>query len=216
MPADPTHPLVTVGDSLTHGLTSGAVFHTSLSWPAQVAAALGIEHFAVPRYGGPLDGLPLNIESLVRRLAAEVRRRHQHLRADAHAADAAPHPRRQRGLLGAWAGLRPAADRRALRQRRDLRLGRPRRPVVHRRAGAARASGGRNDDLFGVKPARDNDIAALSVLAPFGVDATQVTAARWHGDNGGIGTLVVALGANNALDAIVSKDVMWSAAGFDD
>ena len=31
---DPVHRLVTVGDSLTHGMTSGAVFRTDLSWPA--------------------------------------------------------------------------------------------------------------------------------------------------------------------------------------
>ena len=33
--------------------------------------------------------------------------------------------------------------------------------------------------------------------------------------NGGIDTLVVALGANNALDAVVSKRVSWSGDGFD-
>ena len=44
----------------------------------------------------------------------------------------------------------------------------------------------------------------------------QVGAAAWHGANGGIDTLIVALGANNALDAVVSKAVRWSGAGFDD
>ncbi len=68
VPADPTHLLVTVGDSLTHGISSGAVFHTDLSWPAQVAAGVGAVGFAVPTYGGPLDGLPLNLESLARQL----------------------------------------------------------------------------------------------------------------------------------------------------
>jgi lysophospholipase L1-like esterase len=216
IPADPAHPLVTIGDSLTHGLTSGAVFRTSLSWPAQVAAVLGIERFAVPSYGGPLDGLPLNIESLVRRLETKfgddvnVLERvrmplvlHRILdanedyweRGDGSDAPATEVRYENVGIYG-W-DLRDALSYTAARA-------------------AARVSAGRDDDLFGVKPARDNDIAALSVLAPFGVDATQVDAVRRHGDDGGIGTLIVALGANNALDAVVSKRVVWSAAGFDD
>ena len=215
VPADPTHPLVTVGDSLTHGVTSGAVFHTSLSWPAQVAAALSLDDFAVPRYGGPLDGLPLNIETLARQLQARFgddismfeRMRaplalHRILDGNEdyweRGAGSDPPPTDIHydnvGIYG-W-DVRDALSYTAARA-------------------AARAAGGRDDDLFGAKPARDNDIAALSVLAPFGVDATQVTAARWHGDNGAIGTLVVALGANNALDAIVSKQVKWSGPGFD-
>ena len=67
VPDPPRHLLVTVGDSLTQGMSSGAVFATSLSWPAQVATALHVP-FVVPSYGGPLGGLPLNIEGLLRRL----------------------------------------------------------------------------------------------------------------------------------------------------
>src|SRR5436190_569812 len=65
VPDPPRHALVTVGDSLTHGMSSGAVFHTDLSWPALVARSLGVG-LVVPAYGGPLDGLPLNIEALLR------------------------------------------------------------------------------------------------------------------------------------------------------
>jgi hypothetical protein len=39
--AEPAHRLVTIGDSLTHGLTSGAVFRTDLSWPAIAARSMG-------------------------------------------------------------------------------------------------------------------------------------------------------------------------------
>ncbi|MDQ3905946.1 MAG: hypothetical protein M3300_11015 [Actinomycetota bacterium] len=66
--ASPDHPLVTVGDSLTHGVSSGAVFRTDLSWPALVAAGLGLPQFTVPTYGGPLDGLPFNLEEVLRQL----------------------------------------------------------------------------------------------------------------------------------------------------
>jgi hypothetical protein len=215
VPLDPTHRLVTVGDSLTHGVSSGAVFHTSLSWPAQVAAALGLGRFAVPRYGGPLDGLPLNIESLVRQLQ------------DKFGDDMSMFERMRAPLA-----LHRIVDANEDYWERGPGSDPPATDIPYENVGiygwdvrdalsftsaraAASGAGGRDDDLFGVKPARDNDIAAYSVLAPFGVDATQVTAARWLGADGGIGTLVVALGSNNALDAVVGKDVSWSDNGFD-
>src|SRR5262249_44991817 len=67
VPDPPRHQLVTIGDSLTHGMSSGAVFHTGLSWPALAARSLGAD-LLVPTYGGPLDGLPLNLEKLLRDL----------------------------------------------------------------------------------------------------------------------------------------------------
>jgi hypothetical protein len=60
--------LRTVGDSLTHGMSSGAVFRTDLSWPALVAAGLGIPQLTVATYGGPLGGLPFNLEGVLRQL----------------------------------------------------------------------------------------------------------------------------------------------------
>ena len=66
--AVPANRLVTIGDSLTQGFQSGAVFHTDLSWPAIVAWELGwYDQFRKPVYGGP-GGLPLNIELLLRDL----------------------------------------------------------------------------------------------------------------------------------------------------
>ena len=65
--APATHGLMTVGDSLTHGMSSAAVFHTDLSWPAIIARSLDVA-LPVPSYGGPLGGLPFNIEGLLRGL----------------------------------------------------------------------------------------------------------------------------------------------------
>jgi hypothetical protein len=81
---------------------------------------------------------------------------------------------------------------------------------------AQHASATPHDDFMGYKPENDNDIAASSVLAPFGIAAAQIDAAAWHGRNGGIGTLIVALGANNALGSVVEKQPKWSDLGFDD
>ena len=215
-PAQPKHPLVTIGDSLTHGVSSGAVFHTKLSWPAQVAAATGVSRFDVPSYGGPLDGLPINLEALLRRAGksfGEDISVFEKLRAPfvLHRIVDSNEDHWERGK-----GSEPPAT--------DVRyhnLGiygwdvRDALSFTAARA-AAGSSTSQKDNLLGAKPDRDNDIAAHSVLAPFGIDATQVSAAATHGADGGIGTLVVALGSNNALDAVVSKEVKWSDTGYDD
>src|SRR3954471_4451468 len=65
---EPRHRLVTIGDSLTHGFQSGAIYNTDISWPAIVARELGwFDRYRYPRYGGP-GGIPLNIEYILRDL----------------------------------------------------------------------------------------------------------------------------------------------------
>src|SRR4249919_451492 len=73
------HRLVTIGDSLTHGFMSAAIFRTDLSWPAIIAHELGLvldpapgaasgSEFRYPHYeppGGP-GGLPFDLERVVR------------------------------------------------------------------------------------------------------------------------------------------------------
>src|ERR1043166_1834098 len=64
----PKHRLVTIGDSLTHGFQSGAIFNTSWSYPAIIARRLGwFDHFRYPTYNG-FGGLPINIEYLLREM----------------------------------------------------------------------------------------------------------------------------------------------------
>ena len=77
----PKHRLVTIGDSLTQGFQSGAIFNTRLSYPAIVARKMGWEsNFRYPTYDGPSDaegakdgryGFPLNLEQLAKRLEKE-------------------------------------------------------------------------------------------------------------------------------------------------
>jgi hypothetical protein len=66
----PQHRLVTIGDSLTQGFMSAAVFRTDLSWPAIVAYELGLsaDEFRFPLYEWPSGpgGLPLDLERLAR------------------------------------------------------------------------------------------------------------------------------------------------------
>ena len=82
-------------------------------------------------------------------------------------------------------------------------------------AAARLAASPPHDDLLGAIPSNDSDLAARSVLGAFGPSAAQIDAARWFGTNGGIGTLIVAHGANNALRSVVDKNPVWSDTGYD-
>jgi hypothetical protein len=216
VPDPPRHRLVTVGDSLTHGMSSGAVFHTDLSWPALVARTLGA-HLVVPSYGGPLDGLPLNLEKLLHRLQDKFGARiagleYFELPGEAHSLVDANEDYWERGD-----GSHP--PRTDLRYENVGIYGWDVRDCLSSttaRALANIASHPPHDNLLGAKPDNDNDIAAASVLAPFGPGAAQVDAVASHGHDGGIGTLVVMLGANNALGAVVGKRVAWSGPQYQD
>jgi hypothetical protein len=214
---DPVHRLVTVGDSLTHGMTSGAVFRTDLSWPAISARCLGVADLAVPTYGGPLGGLPLNLEGLLRELEDKFGRR-------LGPVELASLPLVVHDLLDAnedyWergpgSALPPATPRPEnvgiygwdVRDCLSFTAG---------RAAARMAARPARDDFLAVKPTNDDEIAALSVLNPFGPAAAQVDAAVRHGRDGGIDTLVIAVGANNALRTVVDKRVEWSGPDFAD
>ncbi|MBV9546671.1 MAG: hypothetical protein JOY61_20070 [Chloroflexi bacterium] len=65
---DAPNRLVAIGDSLTHGFQSDAIFNTDWSYPAVIARELGwYDSFRHPEYIG-FGGLPLNIEFLVREI----------------------------------------------------------------------------------------------------------------------------------------------------
>jgi hypothetical protein len=214
--AEPAHRLVTIGDSLTHGLTSGAVFRTDLSWPAIAARSLGIA-MAVPSYGGPLGGLPINLEGLLRALQDKFGDGLNPLElltlpVALHELGDSNEDYWERGPGSAS----PPTD---IHYENLGIYGWDVRDCLSYTAGRAAARIGtqpQRDDFLGIKPSNDNDIAALSVLAPFGVATAQIDAAAWLGRDGGIDTLVVALGANNALPVVVKKRVVWSGTDFAD
>ncbi|HEY2203397.1 MAG TPA: hypothetical protein VGH99_02815 [Pseudonocardia sp.] len=214
-PTPATHPLVTVGDSLVHGMSGGAVFDTALSWPSVVAGVLRAD-FPVPSYGGPLGGLPFNIEGLLRGLQDKFGERLNPLELVAL-------PLALQRLVDAnedyWErGDGSRAPSTAVRFANVGIYGWDVRDCLSYTAGLAAtrlAASPPHDDLLGAVPSNDSDIAARSVLAPFGPSAAQIDAAAWFGDNGGIGTLIVAHGANNALRTVVDKQVRWSDTGYD-
>lgn len=218
-PAPARQRLVALGDSLTQGFQSGAVFHTELSFPRLIARELGWgDAFRFPLYPGA-GGLPLNIEFVVRRL--------EQVFGDHSAWWEAPEAiLKLRAVMDQiedyWErgpGATPPAGGGI---KHDLAVyGWDLRDTLARTARSCAAQ---------VKPPRDNLIlqmvedanarTALRVLPRpedvGGRDMSVLDAAEALGEDGGIETLIVLLGSNNALPCIVKLKVVWSQAGYDD
>ena len=204
------HRLVTMGDSLTAGFQSGAIYNTGLSWPAVVARELGwFGEFRFPTYEG-YGGLPLNLEFLLRQLEWQfgevgwldslpalawvnhyLNKVEQWWEVDAdqtyESGEGLIHNLAVHGfkIRDASTRTRGTVETALLKRRDDWRL-----PV----------------------PERDVDRAARRVLANAGLDMAVVDVARALGDEGdpGIEVLVVALGANHALTSVVHLRYQWT------
>jgi hypothetical protein len=219
---EPPNRLVTIGDSITQGFMSAAVFRTDRSWPAIVAHELGLRPqvgFRYPTYEPPdgPGGLPLDLERMARGLqrvvgerldwyellkAARWLQRHMDRiedywegRGDRTFVPATPDgPYHNLAVYGA-----DLLDVQAL----DLAI------VEDRLAGPV------EDDLLSQVVERDNDRAWKVVLDSLGDStATVLDGARAMGEEGsashGIETLVVVLGANNALGSILKLRPRWT------
>lgn len=211
--------LVTLGDSLTQGFQSGAVYNTDLSYPRLIAKELGwAEEFRFPRYPGA-GGLPLNIEFVVRRLEQSFGNRIDWWQAPAAAL-------KLRSVMdeiedywergpGATPPSNPAIHHNLGIYAWDLR------DALARTAGVCAAEVGTpRDDLLLQVVESANARAALRVLPPLGRGPaggmSVLDAAEALGADGEIETLIVMLGANNALGAVVELKVVWSKEGYDD
>ncbi len=220
----PRHRLVTIGDSLTHGFQSGAIHNTDLSYPVLVAKALGWEsQFRRPQYPG-YGGLPLNLELLVRRLektvgadlsawevplaAFELRQFMAEVE-DWWERGPGSEPPSGQGILHNLAvygwDLRDALDWNADRLQRSLHT--PTDQLLSQVVENANERAA----LRVLHSARDtggNALTLLEAAAAHGADGTLET----PGEGDGIETLVVFLGANNALKTILQLEVVWSQA----
>lgn len=230
----PRHRLVTIGDSLTHGFMSMAVEATDASFPALIARALGWERaFRHPGYEG-FGGIPLNLEWLLRGLEdavgdelgfhegvaafLAVRRmlnRHEEFweRGPGSRIQRPPTILHNLAVYG-W-DLRDALTLDA--------------DVYH-----ARLVQPRDDRLLAILPENADAIAGLRVLdsardgrgRPLNVFEAAAalgeegTVERGRSDAGpgteGIETLIVWLGANNALPTVLSLTVSWTEDDFAD
>lgn len=219
---EPPHRLVTIGDSLFHGFQSGSVFHTDLSTPAIIAYELGwFDQFRYPIYGGP-GGLPLNIELLIRHLEQQFGKR-----LDWWEVPLALFSARQwmdevedyweRGpgsaipeytainhnlAMYGW-DLRDALEITA-KICRD-RLHRPKDDLINQIVENASERAALR--VYPTAPEAAQSLRLFDAAAQLGADADQA--------DHGIETLIVFLGANNALSAVTRLRVVWSDAGYD-
>jgi hypothetical protein len=219
---EPKHRLVVIGDSLSHGFQSGAVFNTDLSFPAIVATELGWPGYHCPRYSG-FGGVGLNIEFLLRDLEDRF--------GSSVSVWETPFALfRARQLLDQiedyWergAGSRiPAVSSYV----HSLAVyGWDLRDALVRTAASCEAAIGRpRDNLLRQVVEHNAERAARQVYPqwPDARDQTLFAAARAMGEDrdadadAGIETLVVFLGSNNALQAVTRLTVAWTGAGWDD
>jgi hypothetical protein len=218
----PNNRLVAIGDSLTHGFQSGAVYNTDLSYPAIIAYELGwLDRYRYPRYGGP-GGIPLNLELLLRHLAERFGPTLSWWELPMAVFAAREFLDRVEDYWERGAGSRPPATEAFVH---DLSVyGWDLRDALSRTyADCSSRIGAPKDDLLTQIVESNNFRAALRVYpGARNEDLTVFDIARRLGEDHddqtdcGIETLVVFLGSNNALRAVTGLKVAWSGPGFDD
>jgi hypothetical protein len=227
----PRHRLVCLGDSITHGFQSGAIFNTSLAYPLLIAKELGCTDFRFPQYAGPCNGLPLNIEWLARGLETEFGDYLNLLELPA---------------VLTWFFARTNENEAYWENKNSWSAAPPiGAPILHNLAvygwdlcNTFRRSAKTclqdiekrppKNDFISPVPEYANDIAALRVLnsarATGGEALTPIEAAIALGEEGssedgtgeGIETLIVLIGGNNALGSIMRFSLVWSGDDFKD
>ena len=225
----PRHRLVTIGDSLTQGFQSGAIFNTQVSFPALIAREMGRTEFRYPTYNTPGDGLPLNIERLTRELEQKVGDRvdvwnfiptllflRNYLdkledyweRGEGTLVPAQNEINHNLGIYG-W-DLRNILSRNTNICQEAIARKLPREDIFrqiveyHNERAALRV-------LNSARSQTSEALTPLQAATALGAEGTKET-----GDGDGIETLIIIIGSNNALGSILTFKVAWSDAGFDD
>lgn len=209
--------LVVIGDSLSQGFQSGAVFNTSLSYPAIIAYQLGwLDDFRFPHYGGP-GGLPLNIELLLRTLEDRFGRKLDVWEVPLALFVARDFMDRvedywERGP-GSVLPTFTAINHNLSEYGWDLR------DALTVTARSCEAALHQPHDDFITQIVENNGQRSTLRVLPRGTDAekdmTAFDAAAALGKDG-IETLIVFLGANNALRSVTELRVHWSGDSFRD
>jgi hypothetical protein len=221
----PKHRLVAIGDSLAHGFQSGAVFNTDLSFPAIVAYELGwMDQFRYPRYLGGPGGLPFNIEYLLRDLESRfgtetslwelpfaLFRSRQFLDGledywERGPGSVAPILAGYMHALGTYGwDLRDALSKSAESCRAVI--AKPRDDIFDQiiENNAERAA----LRVYPTTPESTSSMTLFDVAAALGDD-------HEDDEDAGIETLIVELGANNALGSVIKLQLIWSGTQYRD
>ncbi len=215
----PVHRLVAIGDSISQGFMSGAIFRTDLSWPNIVAYELGLEPkvgFRYPVYealDGP-GGLPLDLERLATGLADKVGDKLDWYEALKAARWVQSYMDRVEDYWERGAG-RTLPDTTAPYHNLavygadvlDVQL--MTATICDQRLAVKP-----KDDVIHEVVEHNNDLAWRTVLASCvgagGAPCTVLEAARALGDAGEIETLTVVLGGNNALGSVIHLKPKWT------
>lgn len=226
----PRHRLVTIGDSLTQGFQSGAIYNTSLSYPALIAQEMGWSGFRYPTYNGPGAGLPVNLEYLIRELEQRfgetldwwefapglvlVRELLDKIEDywERREGSIVPDPTSSRnhnlGVYG-W-DLRNTLSRTADLCLDAIEANPPTDDFINQIVENANERAALRV-LNSARDSRGRSLAPLRAAAALGLEGTLET-----GTGDGIETLIVMIGSNNALGSILTFEVTWSDVGYDD
>lgn len=206
------HRLVAIGDSLTQGFMSGAIFATDRSYPAMIAEVMGLQggQFRFPSFNS-FGGLPVNLEYLVRRLQ-------ENYGSELSTLEVLGASFRVRSLMDEaedyWergGGTIPQSVAGTFHNLASW--GMTVDDAVFLTAGYAsqRCAEPTSDNLFNQVPENAFYRTALTVLNPAQrtdmMDRTAVRCVKDLADDGGIENLLVALGANNALGTVTRLQV---------
>ena len=218
-PSQARHRLVSLGDSLTHGFQSFAIFNTDLSYPAIIAEELGWgDQFRRPEYRA-YGGLPLNLEYLVRELEGRF------------GPDVSWFELPVAGILAYRAADRiceywESGDGSHVPQAAGIMhnlavSGYDVRDLISRTADVERAhTEALTRSLVHLVARNAGPLLARYVLESArdarGTALTPVQAAAALGQDGGIETLTVFIGANNSLRSVTDLHVAWSGDDYAD
>ncbi|MGI5347583.1 hypothetical protein ACQEU8_05245 [Streptomyces sp. CA-250714] len=235
---EPRNRLVTIGDSLTQGFQNCAAFQTELSYPAIIAHEMGwAEHFRYPSFDG-CGGLPLNLEMLLRDIEDRCGPTIDWWDTPSALFRARRFMDKVEDYWERGGGCAPATNT-AINHNLAV-FGWDLRDALDKSADVCRKMiDTPSDDLVRQVVGSPGERAALRTLPtrpPAAGALTQVTAAAAlgeqtggtrhgeHTEDGereadpdhGIETLIVFLGANNALSSVIELKVVWSEEGYDD
>ncbi len=219
----PRNRLVAIGDSLTQGFISGSVFATDISYPAIIAYEMGcLGSLRYPRYAGH-GGIPLNLELLLREVEDRVG---SHLSLW-EAPLALFRAREWMDRLEDYWERGPGASASAIASYNHVlaMYGWDLRDVLERTARSCEAGLHRpKDDLLSQVVESNSDRAALRVYPRWDeatanqtlLQAAEALGKDGEGDQEGIETLIVFLGANNCLGSVTRLRVSWSGEDYED